>query len=357
MSFQHKSGALKRKEKRVREERERCGQQTLFSSRFLKNTVDTRSATTSTVSVNENTSSSNSENVSDHHQSDAESVEEEYKEEQVAEATSSSQTTLTHTTMTDSDIGCINSMICSQAEIEQLVRSGPPKHPADFPKYIANRSFPTSLLQSKLPNNETVSRDWLVWSSKKQALFCFPCRLFSTQAASMRSFLASPSGYTVYMQWRKLYEKIPEHQKSNAHKECYLKWRNYEKDLRCNAAVFHSLQKQLDSEVEVWKQILRRLLDVTLFLGERGLAFRGETQKIGQSNNGNFLGILELLSHYDPLLEKHLSKVKELQQSGHRMQVHYLSSDIKNEFIACCAHHVRNVILKEREAAKYYSRL
>ena len=100
---------------------------------------------------------------------------------------------------------------------------------------------------------------------------------------------------------------------------------------------------------------MRRLLDVTLFLGERGLAFRGETQKIGQSNNGNFLGILELLSHYDPVLEKHLSKVKESQQSGQRMQVHYLSSDIQNEFIACCAQHVRSVILKEREAAKYYS--
>jgi|SRR6185436_8036119 len=230
MSFQHKSGALKRKEKRFREERERCGQQTLFSAGFFNDTVvvDTRSATTSTASVNENTSSGSGENVSD--QSDAESVEEEYEEEQVA-ATSSGQTTLTQTTLTDSDIGCINSMICSQAEIEQLVRSGPPKHPADFPRDIANCSFPTSLLHSKLANNETVSRDWLVWSSKKQALFCFPCRLFSTQAASMRSFLASPSGYPVQMQWRKLYEKIPEHQQSNAHKECYLKWRSYEKKL------------------------------------------------------------------------------------------------------------------------------
>ena len=34
------------------------------------------------------------------------------------------------------------------------------------------------------------------------------------------------------------------------------------------------------------------------------------THLIGDSNNGSFLGLLELLSHYDPLLEEHLKKCK-----------------------------------------------
>ena len=39
------------------------------------------------------------------------------------------------------------------------------------------------------------------------------------------------------------------------------------------------------------ESLLKRLLDVILFLAERGLAFRGVTYLIGDSNNGNFLGL------------------------------------------------------------------
>ena len=90
-------------------------------------------------------------------------------------------------------------------------------------------------------------------------------------------------------------------------------------------------------------------------MGERGLAFRGENQRIGDPHNGNFLGILELLSHYDPILKEHLEKVKASQESQKRLQVHYLSLDIQNEFIEICGEHVISEILKEREKAKYYS--
>ena len=37
------------------------------------------------------------------------------------------------------------------------------------------------------------------------------------------------------------------------------------------------------------------------------------------------------------------------------MQVHYLSVDIQNEFISCCADYLRACILKKRETVKYYS--
>ena len=52
-----------------------------------------------------------------------------------------------------------------------------------------------------------------------------------------------------------------------------------------------------------------RILQVVLFLGERGLAFRGDSQRTGDPNNGNFLGILELIGQYDKILGGHLSKV------------------------------------------------
>lgn len=130
----------------------------------------------------------------------------------------------------------------------------------------------------------------------------------------MRSKFASVSGYTKDRKWKKLYERIPEHQNSHSHKECYMKWKDMEINLKKGGTIFHSIQKQVQSEIATWKQILYRLLDVTLFLSERGLPFRGVTQKVGQPNNGNFLGVLELLSHYDPVLSKHLEQVQHSQE-------------------------------------------
>jgi len=60
--------------------------------------------------------------------------------------------------------------------------------------------------------------------------------------------------------------------------------------------------------------LLQRILDVVMFLGERGLAFRGDSEKIGDTHNGNFLGIVELLARYDPLLQEHVGKVKSAQE-------------------------------------------
>jgi hypothetical protein len=93
-----------------------------------------------------------------------------------------------------------------------------------------------------------------------------------------------------------------------------------------------------------------------LFLAEYGLAFRGVCHLIGHPRNGNFfLGILVIISHYDPLLAEHLKNVKQAQIEKKRLPVHYLSADIQNEFISCCAKYVLSYILKEREIAKYFS--
>ena len=90
------------------------------------------------------------------------------------------------------------------------------------------------------------------------------------------------------------------------------------------------------SEAERWKMFLQRILDVVVFLGERGLAFRWDSEEIGDTHNGNFLGILELLARYDPFLQEHVGKVKSAQEKGTRLQAHYLSPESQNEFINLC---------------------
>lgn len=71
------------------------------------------------------------------------------------------------------------------------------------------------------------------------------------------------------------------------------------------------LQKQIQTETEKNRALLQRILDVTLHLASRNLPFRGKTKDLDDTHNGNFLGTLGLLSHYDPLLNEHLQKVRD----------------------------------------------
>ncbi|XP_064122701.1 uncharacterized protein LOC135226949 [Macrobrachium nipponense] len=146
-----------------------------------------------------------------------------------------------------------------------------------------------------------------------------------------------------------------EHEHTNYHKQCYLDWRQLEARLKEESGIDDQLQRSIQSEKSKWKLILKRILDVVLTLGERGLSFQGESSMICDTNNGNFLGIIELLSRYDPILQDHVSKVREAQKDGKRRQAHYLSYSSQNEFIQLCAEKVKDCILNERDQAKYYS--
>ncbi|XP_044141441.1 52 kDa repressor of the inhibitor of the protein kinase-like [Bufo gargarizans] len=109
--------------------------------------------------------------------------------------------------------------------------------------------------------------------------------------------------------------------------------------------------KGMDKDCE--ERSFKRLLDVTLFLASRNLAFRGSSQRIGDLHNGNFLGVLELIAH--PMLNEHLEKVKRSQESGRKVHAHYLSWATQNEFINICGKHVLDTILSERRNAIYFS--
>lgn len=68
--------------------------------------------------------------------------------------------------------------------------------------------------------------------------------------------------------------------------------------------------RQPQIEVGKNKLILQRLLDVILYLASRNPGLRDKISTLDDVHNGNFPGTLELQSHYDPLIHKHLHKIK-----------------------------------------------
>ena len=77
----------------------------------------------------------------------------------------------------------------------------------------------------------------------------------------------------------------------------------------------------------------------------------GGNEVFGPPQNGNFLGLLELLAQFDNFLADH---IRRFGNSG-RGVPSYLSSTICNEFVQLMAKEVPTKIAKEVKKAKYYS--
>ena len=65
------------------------------------------------------------------------------------------------------------------------------------------------------------------------------------------------------------------------------------------------LEKQIQDECDYWEHVLGCVIAVIRTLAGRGLAFRGTEERPGSWQNGNFLGLLELISQFDPFSRSH----------------------------------------------------
>ena len=72
------------------------------------------------------------------------------------------------------------------------------------------------------------------------------------------------------------------------------------------ASICKGFEKQNESDKKSWCRVLARVLNVLKFLSLMGLAFRGSNELVGSPQNGNFLGILELLAENGTFLAEHM---------------------------------------------------
>lgn len=84
----------------------------------------------------------------------------------------------------------------------------------------------------------------------------------------------------------------------------------------------YNVQQSLDSanreETRFWRKVLTRIVDVILTFGAQNLPLRGHKENLvdfstdsatkNLHNPGNFLAFIQLMSHYDPILEDLLAK-------------------------------------------------
>jgi hypothetical protein len=180
-----------------------------------------------------------------------------------------------------------------------------------------------------------------LYSPYQGSVYCFVCRLFSSKECKF----SSGSGYS---DWKHAATRIAEHENNADHGRCMLIYCSRHKTAgRLDSA----LAIQFETEQNYWRNVLQRVVAVVRFLCARGLPFRGDNEIIGSQKNGTYLGILELISEFDPFLKEHI----RLHGNAGKGNPSYLSATICDEFVTVMGSHVMAKIIGELKSAKYYS--
>ena len=127
-------------------------------------------------------------------------------------------------------------------------------------------------------------------------------------------------------------------------------WSELRMRLDKNQTLDKELQELIKKDTDHWKEVLVRIIVVVKCLAKNTLAFRGTNEKLFEESNGNFLGIIQMIAEFVPVMKQHFRLIKDK-----KTHCHYLSHKIQNELIEVLASNVKSEIIKKIKEAKYFS--
>ncbi|XP_050160446.1 uncharacterized protein LOC126633996 [Malus sylvestris] len=101
------------------------------------------------------------------------------------------------------------------------------------------------------------------------------------------------------------YQQLDQHEKSKEHLTNSRTWVELKSRLTTNHTIDKEFQMRIKKETNHWKQVMLIIIAVVKCLAIRNLAFRGTNERPYEDSNGNFLGLLEMIAEFDPIMQKH----------------------------------------------------
>jgi len=218
----------------------------------------------------------------------------------------------------------------------------------NFPLNDERRSFEGKWFYKTIKNGEKIRRQWLIYSISKDAIYCFPCLLFSNKN-KIRTSSFWDGGFS---DWKHLNPRIGKHENSDYHSNCVNDWKEFEKRLEDGKTIDDELQQIIQNEKNKWRHILKIVTRIILFCSNNNLPLRGSSEKMYNQNCGIFLNLIELVSHYDTILFDH---IKSINSCSSKNKLSYFSLTIQNELIILLGKKVKNEALDRIKRAKYFS--
>lgn len=145
-------------------------------------------------------------------------------------------------------------------------------------------------------------------------------------------------------------DALKTHENSASHKISLTQWTETELRLKGGLTIDSQEQKLIQKESLRWNNVLLRLMNVTLYLAENNMAFRGSLDKLYTPDEGKFLGLVQLLAKFDPIMEDHL----KMAVNGD-IADHYCGKNIQNELIEIMSSKVKMEIVSRTKKSKYFT--
>ncbi|KAI4973685.1 hypothetical protein ZWY2020_041466 [Hordeum vulgare] len=212
-------------------------------------------------------------------------------------------------------------------QIDILAQKGPKRYNSikKGPKDRYRKRFTALFYTRFLSNGECCDRDWLVYSKQLDRVFCFACKLF--RKSHQKGQLANEG----CNDWSHMTNRLKDHETSGDHVLSMTNWYELRSRLEKHQTIDKTAQRQLEKEKDHWRKVLFRIFCIVKFLAKHNLAFRGTNGKLYEDSNGNFLGLVEMLAEFDPIIQEH------------------------NELLHLPASCIRFEIIKKIKSAKYFS--
>uniref|UniRef100_H2ZZ42 DUF4371 domain-containing protein n=1 Tax=Latimeria chalumnae TaxID=7897 RepID=H2ZZ42_LATCH len=178
---------------------------------------------------------------------------------------------------------------------------------------------------------------FLEYSKQADAVFCFPCRHFSSGS---KDPAFTENGVK---DWKNLKKKLQKHSESSTHKQCFERWHLFKQSKKVGS-VLSQLSNSHKMVVHENREYAAKVTSLLLYLATKGIALRGHDERQESTNRGNFLELCDLFARYDEAFAKKLSGSFNL--TGHATQ---------NELLEIAADIVKSNIIEKIQENVFFT--
>jgi hypothetical protein len=208
----------------------------------------------------------------------------------------------------------------------------------------------------KMPNDNFVNRKWVSYNSITRKIHCSLCMGFTRPGST-------PFIDGIEINLKHLYSQLEKHESSVPHDDACKAYLN----ITSGHTITNALLSHRQKSVELNREIVTRIIDISLLIGKQGLAFRSKKNEAAYNlslnlKQGNFLEIVKLVAKYDPVLQTHLNNSikksllkKEKKQFGRGSCVTFLSKTFLNKIFSITGNLIKKHISEEVLLAGQYS--
>ena len=187
---------------------------------------------------------------------------------------------------------------------------------------------------------------WIEYSIQKDAVFCYPCRLFNTNHGRSHDIFTQVG----FRNWKHASGKnwvLNGHNKCSSHIQAMTAWSQY----KLNASQHTSIAERMDSHraklASDNRHYIGTLSEVILLCARQEIALRGHRESSNSDNRGNFREILTLMAAHDPIVSQRFFNGPQ--------NAMYTSPEIQNTLLHIMGEMVREKLCAEVKEAGIYS--